>query len=147
MERTSNLYSRAEFFGVFCDYLAAGGEWTGIKSLPVQDAEMKGAEVTASKLYDMAQKYRFMRFLIEKDLSVWATWIIIAQFVGRKTDAVVEECCHFSIKEMAIKKVRKWLRIGKKQESENPSASGFLERLGLAKQPKPEKSSAEPAAS
>lgn len=125
-----DFLSEEEFYAGFKQVFQFAGEWTNTESLPIKQNEEPGARKTSEKLYQMAKKYRFLNFLVSKQSTWLADAALIGVFVYGKANAVIEEKTKLSITNMIFGKL-KW----KQKEL------GFLARLGLVKQQKPENSS------
>lgn len=116
---------QAGFIGAF----DVAGDFTGLKSFPVKDYEIAGANKTAEKLYNIALKYPAFRFLIDRK-SYWLyDWSLVVGFLAMKTNDVLEEKFNYSIKN----KLFGWLKWNK---GKTVNESGFLGRLVAGKRQK-----------
>ena len=122
-----------EFYAGFKSAFSFTGEWCNIKSMPIQSHEEVGARRTSDKLYEMAQKYPFLRFMIKTESTWLADVSLIGLFVYGKTNAILEEKAGFGLNRIIFGRFYKW--FPKRKES------GFLARLGLGKRQKQEQSS------
>lgn len=131
-------YSQGEFESAFNEFL------TFLKSPDVSlDAfealRAQGQQLAAGKIYNMAQKYRFLRFLIDRKTQLLHDCALISIFAACETNAIVMNWTGISLAE----KGKIWLRSKIKARAEAAQASGkrsvwgFLGRRAAAKQPKP----------
>lgn len=129
----SDVVSRDEFYDGFKSMFAFAGECTQTQCLPIQAHEERGARRTSDKLYGMAVKYPFLRFMIDAKTTWLADASLIGLFVYGKTNAVLEEKTGYGLNKIIFGRLGKWLPKRK--------GSGFLARLGLGRRPKQEQSS------
>ena len=134
-------YTREEFEGVFNDFL------TFLKSPQAsldtfESLRAQGQTLAASKIYDIADKYRFFRWMIDKRTALVHDLTLIGIFAAVETNAIVYNWTGISL----IEKGKLWLKNKIKQRQQQQQASGkrsvwgFLGRRGAEKQPKPESS-------
>ncbi len=129
----NDIITPDDFYNGFKSVFAFAGEYTSTQSLPIQAHEEQGARRTSDKLYEMALKYPFLRFMIDTKTSWLADVSLISLFVYGKTNAVLEEKTGYGLNKIIFGRLGKWLPKRK--------GSGFLARLGLGKRPKQEQSS------
>lgn len=117
LETGIDIYSEQEFIDGFRGVFNAGGDITGIQSLKIDLENTKdrvGSERAAVRLYNACQKYNWLNFLINKKSGVFADVVIIASFAIAKGQAVAVEV-GYTPKFKLWEKVKKWLRIPKKE--------------------------------
>lgn len=133
-----DIYTEEEFYEAFKSCFAFAGDVSHLKSFAIRDEgiEGRGARCTSNRLYQLAGRYKFLHFMIDRRSGWLADATLIGLFVSMKANAVVEEATNLSLKDVLKGKVKSWLKI--KQTTVKRGGSGFLGRLGLGKQPKPE---------
>lgn len=131
-ENLEDVVTQEDFYNGFKGVFAFAGECTATKSLPIQAHEEQGARRTSDKLYEMALKYPFLRFMIDAKSTWLADVTLIGLFVYGKTNAVLEEKTGYGLNKIIFGRLGKWLPKRK--------GSGFLARLGLVKRQKQEQS-------
>ncbi len=132
----SDIYTEEEFYDAFKSCFAFAGDVSHLKSFAIRDdgLEGKGARCTSNRLYQLANRYKFLHFMIDRRSGWLADASLICLFVGMKANAVVEEATSLSLKDVLKGKMKSWLRI--KPSPAKLGGSGFLGRLGLGKQAK-----------
>ena len=135
----SNLYTQGEFEACFNEFLIF------LKSPDVsldtfEALRAQGQSLAAGKIYNMAQKYKFLRFIIDRKTRIMHDLALIGIFTACEANAIVMNWTGISMAE----KAKIWLK-GKirqrqlaAQTSGKRSVWGFLGRRGAEKQPKPE---------
>jgi hypothetical protein len=86
-----NFYTKDEFFEQFKSVFQFGGDTFNIQSLPIQPNEEPGARVTSNRIYEMAEKYKFLQFMIDKRSTRLGETILMIQFLTSKAGAVYYE--------------------------------------------------------
>ena len=119
----SDTYTQDEFFDIFKSVFEYAGKITDTKSLPIDESnkiELSGARITSNRLYEMAEKYAFMRPLIKRNTSRIMETILILQFIGGKAQAVYKEKTSLNLGGVIWKKAKKIFGIKPKvAESES----------------------------
>ena len=87
----SDLYTKEEFYEQFKSVFQFAGDFTGTASLPIQPNEEISARAAASRIYAMAEKYAFLRFIIDRRSSAMGETILAVQFLFMKASAVYAE--------------------------------------------------------
>lgn len=114
----SDIYTEAEFVDGFRGVFNASGDITGIQALKINmddTRERVGSERAAVRLYAACTKYNWLHFMIDKRSGWFADIVIIGSFAVAKGKAVAEEV-GYSPKMKLFDKVKKWLKIGKKEQ-------------------------------
>lgn len=138
MTSDDRYYSPGEFETAFNEFL------TFLKSpqtsLDTFEAlRSQGQSLAAGKVYKMAQKYRFLRFLIDRKTQLLHDCALIGIFAACETNAIVLNWTGISLAE----KGKLWLKgkIKARQQAAQAqgkrSVWGFLGRRDVVKQPKP----------
>lgn len=142
MTTRSKYYTQDEFAKQFDDFLTfLKSPQTSADTFEALRAEGQG--LAAAKIFDMAQKYKWLRFLIDRRSQIVHDTIVLSIFAVTETNAIVYNWTGISI----IEKGKIWLRGKIKQRAEQARTSGkrgvlgFLGLRGAAKQPKQDKSS------
>jgi len=136
---SGKYYTQDEFAKEFNDFL------TFLKSPDTatdtfEALRSEGQSLAASKIYNMAYKYKWLRFLIDKRTQVIHDALVMSIFAVTETNAIVYNWTGISL----IQKVKIWLKSKVKQRAEVAQSSGkrsvwgFLARQGAAKQQKQE---------
>ena len=104
----------------------------------------EGQTLAAAKIYNMATKYKWLRFIIDRRTQVIHDALVLSIFAVTETNAIVYNWTGISI----IGKFKIWLKGKVKQRAEVAQQQGkrrsvwaFLARQGAAKQQKQETSS------
>ena len=87
----SPYYTPDEFYEQFKSVFKFGGDTFHIESLPIQPNEEAGARVTSDRIYEMAEKYKFLRFMIDRRSTRIGETILMIQFLTSKAGAVYYE--------------------------------------------------------
>lgn len=87
----SSYYTKAEFYEQFKSLFQFTGDTLQVQSLPIKPNEEVGAKVTSDRIYNMAEKYAFLRFLIDKRSTRLGETILMIQFLTSKASAVYKE--------------------------------------------------------
>lgn len=130
-----SIYTKEEFYQAFKSVFQYCGDQFDIKSMPIQPAEEQGARVTSNRIYEMAEKYAFMRFMINKNNSRILETILMIQFITGKASAIYREKTNISLGSILWKKTRKALHLTGKKPMESESA--YSEPVDPEKQQKP----------
>lgn len=135
---TNSIYTQEEFNKCFNDFL------TFLKSPEVaSDAfgniHEKGQEIASKRIYEMAQKYRFLRFLIDKNAHLFGDMAILALWGTVEANAIILNWTGINY----LTKAKIWLNEKIKQRAQKSASDkrkgwGFLGRQVAEKQPKPE---------
>lgn len=86
-----NMLSKEEFIAHFIEIFNIAGEFWHIPDLKVNrddKVDFLGATITASKLYNMAQRYPLLHFLVEPSGGWFGDACLIGCFVYAKSNAV-----------------------------------------------------------
>lgn len=134
-------YSQGEFETAFNEFL------TFLKSPQVsldafESMRAKGQSLAAGKIYNLANKYSFLRWMIDRRTALFHDFCLISIFAACEANAIVMNWTGISLAE----KGKLWLKSKIKarqqaaQASGKPKGWGFLGRRVAEKQPKPENS-------
>ena len=133
------FYSQAEFQKNFADFLDfLKNPATATDAFETLRAE--GQELAANKVYDMARRYRFLNWIIDRRTRLFHDFILLSIFAATETNAIVMNWTGISL----FEKGKIWLRSKIKQKQQQAAASnrrsvwGFLGRQAAEKRPKPE---------
>ena len=124
------FYTEEEFYNQFKSIFQFAGDRTGLESLPIKESEERGARITANRIYEMAEKYAFLNFLIDKTTSRLAETILMIQFLAFKSADVYKEKANRSLggdlwqKIKRIIKRRKGTLMDRESESLEPQEVG-----------------------
>lgn len=142
MTTRSKYYTQEEFAKQFDDFLTfLKSPQTSADTFEALRAE--GQNLAATKIFEMAQKYKWLRFIIDRRSQIVHDALVISIFTVTETNAIVYNWTGISI----IEKGKIWLKSKVKQRVEQAKTSGkrgvwgFLARRGAEKQPKQENSS------
>lgn len=132
-------YSKGEFEAAFNEFLVfLKSPQTSLDTF--ESLRAQGQTLAAGKIYNLAEKYRFMRWIIDRRTAIVHDFALIGIFCACETNAIVQNWTGISLAE----KGKLWLRSKIKQRQEQQQAAGkrngwaFLGRRGAEKQPKPE---------
>ena len=130
-------YSRGEFEAAFNEFLIfLKSPETSLDTF--EALRSQGQQLAAGKVYEMAQRYRFLRFLIDRKTQLLHDFALISIFAACETNAIVMNWTGISLAE----KVKIWLkekiRLRAMQKADKPKGWGFLGRRVAEKQPRPE---------
>lgn len=132
-------YSKGEFEAGFNEFLTfLKNPQTSLDTFEALRAE--GQTLAAGKIYQMAQNYRFLRFLIDRRTQLLHDFALISIFAAAETNAIVLNWTGISLAE----KGKLWLKSKIKarqqaaQQSGKRSVWGFLGRQAAEKPQKPE---------
>lgn len=139
MTSDDRYYSQGEFESAFNEFLIfLKSPQTSFDTFETIRAQ--GQSLAAGKIYEMARKYKFLSFLIDKRTQLLHDFALISIFAGCECNAIVYNWTGISLAE----KAKLWLRGKIKQRAEQVqksgkrSAWGFLGRQVVEKQPKQE---------
>lgn len=118
----SRFYSEEEFYQQFKSIFQYATDRTGIQSIAIKDSEERGARITASRIYEQAQKYAFLQFLIDKTTSRLAETILMLQFLSFKASDVYAEKTKRKLGGDIWQKVKKYIKK-RKAQTDNVSES------------------------
>lgn len=131
-------YSQGEFESAFNEFLIfLKSPQTSLDAFETLRAQ--GQTLAAGKIYQMAQNYRFLRFLIDRRTQLLHDFALISIFASCEANAIVYNWTGISLAE----KAKLWLRSKIKQRAEQVQKSGkrsvwgFLGRPAAEKQQKP----------
>lgn len=133
-----NYYSQGEFEAAFNEFLIfLKSPQTSLDAFETLRAQ--GQSLAAGKIYKMAEKYKFLRWIIDRRTAVVHDFALIGIFTACETNAIVQNWTGISLAE----KGKIWLRNKIKQRQEQQASGkrrgwGFLGRRDAEKQPKPE---------
>ncbi len=133
-----NYYSQGEFEAAFNEFLIfLKSPQTSLDAFETLRAQ--GQSLAAGKIYKMAEKYKFLRWIIDRRTAVVHDFALIGIFTACETNAIVQNWTGISLAE----KGKIWLRNKIKQRQEQQASGkrrgwGFLGRRDVEKQPKPE---------
>lgn len=128
------FYTEEEFYLQFKSIFQFAGDRTGIKALPIKESEERGARITANRIYEMAEKYAFLNFLIDKTTSRLAETILMIQFLAFKSADVYKEKANRSLGGDLWQKIKRIIKRRKGTQTDTESA--YSERQEVEKQPK-----------
>ena len=128
----SNFYTKEEFYEQFKSVFQFGGDTFSLESLPIKQNEEAGARATASRIYEMAEKYKFLRFMIDKRSTRLGETILMIQFLTSKAGAVYYEKRKQKLGGVLWQKAIKLFKRNKAKDS------AYLEQVAAEKQQKQE---------
>ena len=131
------LYTPDEFYAQFKSVFQFAGDTLSVQSLPISEKEEFGARATSNRIYEMAQKYKFLNFLIDKRSTRLGETILIVQFLTSKAGAVYYEKRKKKLGGAVWEKAKKIL--GKQNKAKD---TAYLAQADAAKQQKQENLSA-----
>ena len=141
MTTRSKYYTQEEFAKQFDDFLTfLKSPQTSADTFEALRAEGQG--LAAAKIFEMAQKYKWLRFIIDRRSQIVHDAVILSIFAVTETNAIVYNWTGISI----IEKGKIWLKGKVKKRVEQAKTSGrrgvwgFLARRGAEKQPKQDQS-------
>lgn len=132
----SDYYSQGEFRAAFDEFL----QFLHNPQAPQDTIEAlaaKGQGLAADKIYNLASKYKWLNWLIDRKTELLKDTMLIGIFAAQEVEIIGRNWFNFSIKE----KAKKWLEQQAKQKIKaalKPSGWGFLGRLGAARRQKQE---------
>jgi len=136
-------YTQGEFEAAFNEFLVfLKSPQTSLDTF--ESLRAQGQTLAAGKIYKLAEKYRFMRWMIDRRTAIVHDMALIGIFAACETNAIVQNWTGISLAE----KGKLWLKsriqahVEQQQAAGKRSVWGFLGRRGAAKQPKPENSQA-----
>ena len=142
MTSDSRYFSRDEFATEFNNFLAfLKNPATATDTFETLRAE--GQELAAEKIYNMACRYKWLKFLIDKRAQVVHDVLVMSIFAVTESNAIVYNWTGISL----IEKGKIWLRGKVKQRAQQAQTSGkrsvwgFLARRGAEKAQNQENSS------
>ena len=134
----SGIYTQEEFNKCFNDFL------TFLKSPEVAadtfgNIHERGQQIASTRIYELAQKYRFLRFLIDKNAHLFGDIAIVSLWGAIEANAIILNWTGINY----LTKAKLWLNEKIKQKAQKSAESkrkgwGFLGRPVAEKQPKPE---------
>lgn len=140
----SGNYNRDEFAAQFADFLAfLKNPQSSADTFEALRAE--GQELAAGKIYDMACRYKWLNWLIDRRTRLFHDMALIGIFAATETNAIVYNWTGLSLAE----KGKIWLkskikaRAAQAQSQGKRSVWAFLGLRGAEKQPKQENLSAD----
>ena len=95
-EELAGIATREEFEQNFFEIFDICGDLWDIQELKIDRTkpfEVLGAKVSANKLYNMAQKYKLLHFLIEPSGGWFGDGLAVLCFAGGKANAVCKKAC------------------------------------------------------
>lgn len=134
---SDGIYSPEEFKICFNDFL------TFLKSPEVAadafgNIHERGQAIAAQRVYELANKYRFLRFLIDKNAHLFGDLAIMSLWATIETNAILLNWTGINY----LQKAKIWLNEKIKQKAAQSSGKrkgwGFLGRQAAERQPKPE---------
>lgn len=144
---SDRYYTKEEFQGCFTDFLTfLKSPQTSADAFEALRAE--GQQLAADKVFEMAQNYKFLRFLIDKRTRLMHDMAVIGLFMGCEANAIVYNWTGISL----FEKGKIWLKSKIKQRAQSVQSQGkrsvwgFLARRGAEKPQKPESSQESSAA-
>ena len=133
---TKDFYEQGEFRAAFNEFL----NFLHDPKAPGDSLELlaaKGQGLAADKIYNIASKYKWLNWLIDRKTEFFKDTMLISIFAVQEADLIGRNWFNVSIKE----KAKTWLENQAKQRIKSalkPSGWGFLGRLGAAKRQKQE---------
>lgn len=125
----SKYYTQEEFYEHFKSVFQYAGDRTKIESLPIKESEERGARITANRIYEMAERYHFLNFLIDKTTSRLAETILMIQFLAFKSADIYNEKTNRKLGGDLWAKIKKLIKrrkaqMGNELESSEPQEVG-----------------------
>ena len=140
-EEDDRYYSQGEFECAFNEFLIfLKSPQTSLDTF--ESLRAQGQTLAAGKIYNMAQKYSFLRWMIDRRTALVHDLTLIGIFCACETNAIVQNWTGISLAE----KGKIWLkskiqqRVQAQQASGKRSVWGFLARRDAVKPQKPENS-------
>lgn len=134
-------YTQGEFESAFNEFLTfLKSPQTSLDTF--ESLRAQGQSLAAGKIYAMAEKYKFLRWMIDRRTALAHDLTLIGIFAACETNAIVQNWTGISLAE----KGKLWLKSKIRQRAEQQQTTGkrsvwgFLARRGVEKQPKPENS-------
>lgn len=131
-------YTQGEFEAAFNEFLVfLKSPETSLNAF--ESLRQQGQSLAAGKIYAMAEKYNFLRWIIDRRTALFHDLTLIGIFAACETNAIVQNWTGISLAE----KGKIWLKnkIKQRQLQKSPekrSGWGFLVRRGVEKQQKQE---------
>lgn len=130
------LYTQGEFESAFNEFLTfLKSPETSVNAFEALRAE--GQALAAGKIYQMAQDYKFLRWIIDRKTRLFHDMALIGLFVSCETNAIIQNWTGISI----FEKGKIWLKEkikARQAQAAKRKGWGFLGRPVAAKQPKQE---------
>ena len=139
----SNFYTQDEFYQAFKSVFQFGGDRLHIEALPIKQSEEPGARITSNRIYEMAQKYAFLRFIIDKRSTRIGETILMIQFLALKAGDVYREKTKANLGGALWQKAK---GIFNRRRQATAKDTAYSVPPAAEKQQKPENSSETPAA-
>lgn len=119
MTSDDRYYSQGEFESAFNEFLSfLKSPQTSLDTFEALRAQ--GQSLAAGKVYNMAQKYRFLRFLIDRRTQLLHDCALISIFAACETNAIVMNWTGISLAE----KAKLWLKSKIKARQQAAQAAG-----------------------
>lgn len=131
----SNFYTPDEFYLTFKSVFQFASDRTGIESLPIKESEERGARITSDRIYEMAERYQFLNFLIDKTTSRLAETILMIQFLAFKSADVYNEKTNRKLGGDLWAKIKKLIK--RRKTAPTDSESEYLAHQEAERQQKP----------
>ena len=136
MMNDDRYYSQGEFESAFNEFLIfLKSPQTSLDTFEALRAQ--GQQLAAGKVYEMAQKYRFLRFLIDRRTQLLHDCALIGIFAACETNAIVYNWTGISLAEKAKIWLKSKIKARAAQTEGKRKGWGFLGRLGAEKPQKP----------
>ena len=124
----SNFYTKEEFYEQFKSIFQFAGDTLNVQSLPIKQNEEAGAKVTSNRIYEMAEKYAFLRFMIDRRSTRLGETILMVQFLTSKAGAVYMEKRNKKLGVEVWKKAKRIFRLGSKAKDTASLAQAAAEK-------------------
>lgn len=138
----SRFYTEEEFYQAFKSVFQFGGDRLHIEALPIKASEEAGARITSNRIYEMAQKYAFLRFIIDKRSTRIGETILMIQFLAFKASDVYKEKTKLNLGGTLWQKVK---GLFNKRRQATVKDTAYSEPPVAERQPRPENLSETPA--
>lgn len=126
----SRFYTPEEFYEQFKSVFQFAGDRTGIQSLPIKEGEERGARITSDRIYEMAEKYAFLNFIIDKTTSRLAETILMIQFLAFKSADIYNEKTNRKLGGDLWQKIKKLIKRRKTAQMDSESESLAPQEVG-----------------
>ena len=131
----SRFYTPDEFFEQFKSVFQFASDRTGIQSLPIKESEERGARITANRIYEMAEKYAFLNFIIDKTTSRLAETILMIQFLAFKSADIYNEKTNRKLGGDLWAKIKKLIKHRKTTQTDSALESSAHQEVERQQKP------------
>jgi len=133
MTTTSEFYSRDEFrqnFNSFLEFLENPATATDAFSTIVG----KGRDLSADKIYNLAERYNWLKWLIDRKTQAVSDLLLVTIFVTFESNLIIQNWTGISY----IERLKLWLKNKAKQRKDAVKAGRFRSLFGWASSARPD---------